>query len=266
MNREANENPTPPRRAKTAVTLAAVFAVGALGGGVLVMATDAWSHAGRWVGSMGHHGDPERWKGHMEDHALYMLERVVDVTDEQREAIREIIGETAGELAGAMGEPSRAAPRMDLGARADRARRRGPRGASSEARGPPGSKEPRGARRRPAGGLGAHPGAKERARFRAQPASGPARTLAAGPRKRLRRAASGVRRSDADAGRRPVWKHGGAPVAGRPAIVRLTAGPHEMTDPGAGAACHGAQSPRACVFGFSRLRSVRICRPARLKR
>ena len=104
MNREDKENRTPRRRARTAALLAAVFAVGALGGGGLIIATDAWSHAGRWGGPMGHHGNPDRWKGHMEDHALFWLDRMVDVTDEQREAIREVVGDAAGAIAGAMGE------------------------------------------------------------------------------------------------------------------------------------------------------------------
>lgn len=93
-------------RARTAAVLAAVFAVGALGGGAVVTATDAWSHRGgwgHWGGSKGGHADPERWKGHMEDHALFWLERV-DATDEQREAIRGIVGRTVDDLAGAVGE------------------------------------------------------------------------------------------------------------------------------------------------------------------
>ncbi len=116
---QMNDPRTPRRRVKLAAALVAVFAVGAIGGGTLVMATDAWSHGGRWMGSMGHHGwghggrageskgrhgDPDRWKEHMQDHALFWLDRMVDVTDEQGEAIREIVGQAAGELAGAMGE------------------------------------------------------------------------------------------------------------------------------------------------------------------
>ena len=112
MSSEGNENRTTGRRGKMAAVLVAVFAVGAIGGGALVMATDAWSHGARWGGSKGHHGwshggrhgDPERWKEHLEDHAVFWLDRMVDVTDEQREAIRGIVGEAAGELAGAMGE------------------------------------------------------------------------------------------------------------------------------------------------------------------
>ena len=94
---------SPRRRVRTAAVLAAVFAVGALSGGAVVTATDAWSHWGRWGGPMGHHGDPARWKGHMEDHALFWLDRI-DATDEQREAIRGIIDEAADDLAGAVGE------------------------------------------------------------------------------------------------------------------------------------------------------------------
>lgn len=93
-------------RARTAAVLAAVFAVGALGGGAVVTATDAWSHRGgwgHWGGSKGGHADPERWKGRMEDRALFWLERV-DATDEQREAIRGIVGRTVDDLAGAVGE------------------------------------------------------------------------------------------------------------------------------------------------------------------
>ena len=118
-NATQTPTPTPRRRGKMAAVLVAVFAVGAIGGGTLVMATDAWSHGARWMGSMGHHGwghggrgggpkgyrgDPEQWKEHMQDHAVFWLDRMVDVTDEQREAIRGIVGEAAGELAGAMDE------------------------------------------------------------------------------------------------------------------------------------------------------------------
>lgn len=93
------------RTGRKAALLAAVFVVGALGGGTVVMSTDAWSHWGRWGGGgpMGQHGDPARWKGHMEDHALFWLDRV-DATDEQREAIRTIVGQAAEDLAGAVGE------------------------------------------------------------------------------------------------------------------------------------------------------------------
>ena len=97
------ESPAPRRRARTAALLAAVFAVGALGGGAVVTATDAWSHWGRWGGPMGHHGGPEKWKGHMEDHALFWLDRV-DATDEQREAVRTIVGEAFDDLSGVVGE------------------------------------------------------------------------------------------------------------------------------------------------------------------
>lgn len=93
----------PRRRARTAALLAAVFTVGALGGGAVVTATDAWSHWGRWGGPMGHHGGPERWKGHMEDHALFWLDRV-DATDEQQEAVRTIVGEAFDDLSDAVGE------------------------------------------------------------------------------------------------------------------------------------------------------------------
>ena len=96
-------SPAPRRGARTAALLAAVFAVGALGGGAVVTATDAWSHWGRWGGPMGHHGGPERWKGHMEDHALFWLDRV-DATDEQREAVRTIVGQAFDDLSGAVGE------------------------------------------------------------------------------------------------------------------------------------------------------------------
>ena len=96
-------SPAPRRRARTAALLAAVFAVGALGGGAVMTATDAWSHWGRWGGPMGHHGGPERWKGHMEDHALFWLDRV-DATDEQREAVRTIVGQAFDDLSGALGE------------------------------------------------------------------------------------------------------------------------------------------------------------------
>lgn len=105
MSNEGNgsRRRAPRRRARTAAVLAAVFVVGALGGAAVVMSTDAWSHRGRWGGPLGHHADPVRWKGHMEDHALFWLDRI-DATDEQREAIRGIIGGAADDLAGAVGE------------------------------------------------------------------------------------------------------------------------------------------------------------------
>ena len=98
-------SPAPRRRARTAALLAAVFALGALGGGAVVTATDAWSHWGRWGGGgfKGHHGDPAKWKGHMEDHALFWLDRV-DATDEQREAVRTIVGQAFDDLSDAVGE------------------------------------------------------------------------------------------------------------------------------------------------------------------
>ena len=102
-NGNASGRPAPRRRARKAALLAAVFAVGALGGGAVVMSADAWSHWGRWGGSMGHHGGPERWKGHMEDHALFWLERV-DATDEQREAVRTIVGRAFDDLSDVVGE------------------------------------------------------------------------------------------------------------------------------------------------------------------
>ena len=104
MSNEGNSSLAPRRRTKMAAALVAVFALGAVGGGVVVTASDAWSHGGRWGGKMGHHGDPDRWKGHMEEHALFWLDRMDGVTDEQRDAIRGIVSETAGEVAGAMGE------------------------------------------------------------------------------------------------------------------------------------------------------------------
>ena len=96
-------SPVPRRRARKAALLAAVFTVGAIGGGAVVTATDAWSHWGRWGGMKGHHGDPAAWTEHMQGHALFWLDRV-DATDEQREAVSAILGETGGELAGALGE------------------------------------------------------------------------------------------------------------------------------------------------------------------
>ena len=105
MSNEGNGSRGRPRRrrARTAAVLAAVFAVGALGGGAAVTATDAWSHWGRWGGPKARHADPERWKGHMEDHALFWLDRV-DATDEQREAVRGIVGRAFDDLVGAVGE------------------------------------------------------------------------------------------------------------------------------------------------------------------
>ena len=75
------------------------------GGGAVVMSADAWSHWGRWGGGghKGHHADPARWKGHMEDHALFWLDRV-DATDEQREAVRTIVGQAFDDLSDAVGE------------------------------------------------------------------------------------------------------------------------------------------------------------------
>ena len=103
--KNGNASPAPRRTTRKAAVLAAVFVVGALGGGAVVMSTDAWSQWDRWGGGgpKGHHGDPARWKGHMEDHALFWLDRV-DATDEQREAVRSIIGQVADDLAGAVGE------------------------------------------------------------------------------------------------------------------------------------------------------------------
>ena len=104
-NGNASGSPAPRRRARMAALLAAVFTVGALGGGAVVMSTDAWSHWGRWGGGglKGHHGDPARWKGHVEDHALSWLDRV-DATNEQREAVRTIVGQAFDDLSGAVGE------------------------------------------------------------------------------------------------------------------------------------------------------------------
>ena len=104
-NVDASGSPAPRRRARKAALLAAVFAVGALGGGAVVTATDAWSHWGRWGGGgfKGHHGNPAKWKGHMEDHALFWLDRV-DATDEQREAVRTIVGRAFDDLSGVVGE------------------------------------------------------------------------------------------------------------------------------------------------------------------
>ena len=102
-NGNASGSPASRRRARKAALLAAVFAVGALGGGAVVTATDAWSHWGRWGGPMGHHGGPEKWKGHMEDHALFWLDRV-DATDEQRKAVRIIVGEAFDDLSDVVGK------------------------------------------------------------------------------------------------------------------------------------------------------------------
>ena len=104
MKNEGSKSRSTGCRVGIAAVLVAVFAVGAIGGGALVMTTDAWSHGGRWGGSKGHHGDPDRWKGHMEDKALFFLDRMTDVTDEQRDAIRGIVGEAADDFAGAIEE------------------------------------------------------------------------------------------------------------------------------------------------------------------
>ena len=104
-NGNGGGSPARRRTVRKAALLAAVFAAGALGGGAVVTSTDAWSHWGRWGGGgfKGHHGNPAKWKGHMEDHALFWLDRV-DATDEQREAVRTIVGQAAEDLAGAVGE------------------------------------------------------------------------------------------------------------------------------------------------------------------
>ena len=104
-NESGTASPAPRRTGRRAAVLAAVFVVGALGGGAVVMSADAWSHWGRWGGGghKGHHGDPARWKGHMEDRALSWLDRV-DATDEQREAVRTIVGQAFDDLSDAVGE------------------------------------------------------------------------------------------------------------------------------------------------------------------
>ena len=174
----------PRRRARKAALLAAVFAVGALGGGAVVMSTDAWSHWGRWGGPMGHHGGPERWKGHMEDHALFWLDRV-DATDEQREAVRTIVGEAFDDLSDVVGEHRTL--RREWLAELERAgaRCRGAGGPPGAARGAARPEEPEGPRRARRGRLGADRGAARRARFDALMASGPAGRAAARVGRRL---------------------------------------------------------------------------------
>ena len=163
-------------RAQMAALLAAVFAVGALGGGAVVMSDRRLEPLGP-LGRRRPEGAPRRsprWKGHMEDHALFWLDRV-DATDEQREAVSEtIVGQAFDDLAGAVGEhralrrewlTELERPELDAGAlEALRARHRGARGRQE----PPG---PRGDRR---GRVGADRGAARRARLDALMASGPA--------------------------------------------------------------------------------------------
>ena len=104
-NGSASAGPARRRTGRKVALLAGVFVVGGLGGAAVVTATDAWSHWGRWGGGgpMGHQGDPARWKGHVEDHALFWLDRV-DASDEQQEAVRAIVGRAFDDLAGAVGE------------------------------------------------------------------------------------------------------------------------------------------------------------------
>ena len=103
MSNDAMQGRPPRRGVRTAAVLAAVFAVGAVGGGALVMSTDAWSDWGRMGGMKGRHADPAMWKEHAQARAGFVLDGI-DATDEQREAIGEIIGEAADVFAGAFGE------------------------------------------------------------------------------------------------------------------------------------------------------------------
>lgn len=91
------------RRSRTLIALVTVLVVGTAGGGVLLMAADAWSHGGRWGGGKWSHGSPERWKEHLLDHSARWLGRV-DATDEQRETIRGILGEAVDDFAGTVEE------------------------------------------------------------------------------------------------------------------------------------------------------------------
>ena len=103
MSNEGNESGAPRRRAKMAAALVAVFVVGAIGGGALMMSTDAWSHWGRWGGMKGHHGDPAMWTERMRDRASRWLGKI-DATDEQREVIDEIIGQAVDAFSGTIEE------------------------------------------------------------------------------------------------------------------------------------------------------------------
>ena len=99
-----NDGPTarPARRRwKTAAVLVTVFFVGAASGGVMTMATDAWSHGGKWGGSKGENHSPEAMKERMHRRADRLLDRI-DATDEQREAIMGIVDEVAEDFAGGM--------------------------------------------------------------------------------------------------------------------------------------------------------------------
>ena len=95
----------PRRRVRMAAALVAVFLVGAVGGGALVMSSDAWSHGGRWGwgGMKGGHGDPEKWKGRIQKRADRWLDRI-DATEEQREAIGGVLGEAVDTFAGTIAE------------------------------------------------------------------------------------------------------------------------------------------------------------------
>lgn len=103
MSNDATKRRTPRRGVKTAALVAAVFTLGAVGGGALVTSTDAWSHWSRWGGMKGRHADSAMWKEHARVHAGFVLDGI-DATDEQREAIGETIDEAADVFAGALGE------------------------------------------------------------------------------------------------------------------------------------------------------------------
>ena len=104
-NGSGSASRTPRRHVRMATALFAVFLVGAVGGGALVMTSDAWSHGGRWGwgGMKGHHGDPDKWKEHIQKRADRWLDRV-DATEEQREAIGGVVGEAVDTFAGAIAE------------------------------------------------------------------------------------------------------------------------------------------------------------------
>ena len=105
MSNEGNGSPAPRRRVRTAAVLVAVFTVGALGGGALVMSSDAWSHGARWGwgGMKGNHGDPEKWKERIQKRTDRWLDRI-NATEEQREAIGGVVGEAVDTFAGTIAE------------------------------------------------------------------------------------------------------------------------------------------------------------------
>ena len=97
MNADNGQVKARRRRVRNTAAVAAVLALGGLGGAALVASSDAWS--GGWHGRhMGWGaGGPEWVKDRALDRTARWLGRV-DATDEQREAVNRIVGETADTL------------------------------------------------------------------------------------------------------------------------------------------------------------------------